>query len=104
MPRKKTKALVRDIQPDHFPKRRSVLAGHLPQPRQTRHALQPLPLFHRVLLVLVGNAGPRADDAHVAFQHVQNLGKLIQPRGPEHPSTGDKPDVPTRVELLHRLV
>src|SRR5690349_18916475 len=53
--------------------------------------------------ILVGNAGTGPNDAHLSPQHIDDLWKLIQARGPPEPATWNQAIV-DRVEFCHRHI
>src|SRR6266550_2230237 len=62
--------------------------AHLREARHARSHHEPLPVLRDLPAKLLEERGPyrpRADDAHVALQHVPKLGKLVELRAPQEP-------------------
>ena len=92
---------VLDVEPDHLIESRAVLAADLPEPRQARNGIKPPSLPGLVELVFVRDAGPRPHEAHLAAQHVDELGKFIQPGGAQQGAQRNQPGIASRVQLRH---
>ena len=73
---------VLDVETDHFVEGSAVLPADLPEPGQAGNGIKPPSLPRLVELVFVRDAGPWPHKAHFAPQHIDNLGKFIQPGGP----------------------
>jgi hypothetical protein len=55
------------------------------------------------MFALVGQAGPGADQAHLAAQYIDELGKLIQAQAAQEATAGDQTFVGA-IQLGHRAV
>src|SRR3712207_4915769 len=64
---------VGDIQADHFAKRRTILATHLPESRHSRKYLEAPSMPGWVCRRRIRHFWRRSDETHVAEQHVEQL-------------------------------
>src|SRR5687768_7438115 len=78
---------------DHFLERQAAAARHLPQACNARFHIQPFAVPDVVFFDLVSDGRTRADHTHVAFQHIQELRKLIKARPPQLPAEARDPRV-----------
>src|SRR6185436_17404814 len=69
-------------------------AVHLRPAREAGPEVEPMPLVLVVLLDLVAQRRPRADDAHVAAQHVPQLWELVDRGSPQDAADTRDPAVP----------
>ena len=95
---------VPDVEAHHVLEGRAVLSAHLPQAGQARRGVEPLAVPLVVFLRFIRQARPRPHQAHVAPQHVDQLGKLVQAGLSQDPPQGDDAGVLPCVQLDHRLV
>src|SRR3989442_1573905 len=77
---------------------RDAEAVRLPlrSPRAPRLRAQPLAVERAVAIDDEGHLRPRADDAHVAGEHVQELRQLVEAEAPEPPADPRDPRVAGR--------
>src|SRR5687768_2789354 len=88
----------------------AAAAGHLPQAGDARLDVETAALPGLVLLGLLGQRRTRTDQAHVALEHVEELGQLVHRRRP-HPLadpgdtrvTGDLEDRTVGLVHVHEL-
>ena len=100
--RERTPPSILDVESNHLIKCRPIFSGYLPESRQPRNRLAPLPLLRCKMLELIRNTGTWANQTHFPPQHIDDLRKFIKPRGPQQPSPRDDPGVAPRFQLLHR--
>ena len=68
---------VEVVDPDHL-LHRHARAEHLPGTGHAGREVQPAAVEAEHLRVLVGDERPRADEAHLAAQHVEELRQLVE--------------------------
>src|SRR5690606_27639587 len=77
---------IPDVELDAFWPGQLISAIDLRPPCHARQRFEPSPLPRTVLLDLVAESRARTDQAHVALEDVDELGQLVDARGPEYPS------------------
>src|SRR5438876_232036 len=78
---------VPEVETHHLVERRTAAAGDLPQSGNPGLYVEKAAAVPRlVLLELVGNRWPRADERHVSAQHVPELRQLVEAAVPEKAS------------------
>jgi hypothetical protein len=71
----------------HFLERRRILAAHLPQTADPRERVKTFAVLRFEPVILVTNAWPRSDEAHLAPQHIDELRQFVQAgRAQEQPN------------------
>src|SRR5690606_23597373 len=78
---------------DHFFERDTAAAVHLPDPGDAGGGLESLHVMSRVPLDLVQRYGAGSHEAHLAPEHIQDLGELVVARAPDEPAYSRHPVV-----------
>src|SRR5437773_142766 len=74
---------VEVIELHHLLERNAAAAVHLPRPRAPRLQIQALAAPRLHVPVLIQDQGPRADQAHLPTQHVEELRQLVERIAPQ---------------------
>ena len=76
-------AQILDVQSHHAAAGGLVFTVDLPTARDAGQAVEPFPVGGSILISFRRSAGPGPDNAHFPLQHIDQLGKLVEPGGPQ---------------------